>query len=177
MRHCALRTSIAGRHVAGSCAACKTCLISEFGCLFRFASQLADECAVRSSTVACFAQAHLLRLCPTSSVLSVHKRTSPCRTQIIDKYENADGNWVPDVVGRAYGNRGNARARQGNLDPALRDYNRAMEICPWSVDPLLNRGAVLEQQGRCARRPAAALAHATCQCQLPASQATCAATL
>jgi tetratricopeptide (TPR) repeat protein len=59
-----------------------------------------------------------------------------------------DANWVPDIVGRAYGNRGNARSRQGKLLDAIRDYNMAIELCPWSVDPLLNRGAVLEQLGR-----------------------------
>lgn len=57
--------------------------------------------------------------------------------------------WGPDIVGRAWGNRGNARSRQGKLQEALRDYNTAIELCPWSVDPLLNRGAVLEQLGRC----------------------------
>jgi tetratricopeptide (TPR) repeat protein len=71
------------------------------------------------------------------------------RTQIIDKYGKEKADWVPDIVGRAYGNRGNARSRQGKLDDALRDYNKAADICPWSVDPLLNRGAVLEQLGRC----------------------------
>jgi tetratricopeptide (TPR) repeat protein len=59
-----------------------------------------------------------------------------------------DANWVPDLVGRAWGNRGNARSRQGKLEAALKDYTTAIEICPWSVDPLLNRGAVLEQMGR-----------------------------
>lgn len=33
-------------------------------------------------------------------------------TQIIDKYGSMDKPWVPDVVGRAWGNRGNARSRQ-----------------------------------------------------------------
>jgi tetratricopeptide (TPR) repeat protein len=73
-----------------------------------------------------------------------------CRSKIIDEYSNVDANWVPDLVGRAWGNRGNARSRQGKLEAALRDYTTAIEICPWSVDPLLNRGAVLEQLGRCA---------------------------
>jgi hypothetical protein len=33
-------------------------------------------------------------------------------TQIIEKYGSMDKPWVPDVVGRAWGNRGNARSRQ-----------------------------------------------------------------
>jgi tetratricopeptide (TPR) repeat protein len=40
---------------------------------------------------------------------------------------------------QAWGNRGNARSRQGKLAEALADYNRSIEICPWSVDPVLNR--------------------------------------
>ena len=42
-------------------------------------------------------------------------------------------------VGRAYGNRGNAWSRMGRLGEALSDYNRSIQICPWSVDPVLNR--------------------------------------
>lgn len=61
--------------------------------------------------------------------------------QIIENYSNVDAPWVPDVVGRAWGNRGNARSRQGFLEEALSDYNRAIEICPWSGDPVLNRCA------------------------------------
>ena len=60
-------------------------------------------------------------------------------TEIIEKYGGLDANWVPDLVGRAWGNRGNARSRQGKLQEALADYNRSIEICPWSVDPVLNR--------------------------------------
>ncbi|GAX80916.1 hypothetical protein CEUSTIGMA_g8351.t1 [Chlamydomonas eustigma] len=69
-------------------------------------------------------------------------------TKIINQYSSVDAPWVPDVVGRAYGNRGNARSRQGRLEEALLDYNKAMEICPWSVDPVLNRGVALEALGR-----------------------------
>lgn len=69
-------------------------------------------------------------------------------TAIIDKYGNSKAVWAPDVVGRAVGNRGNARSRQGKLDLALADYNEAIRICPWSVDPVLNRGVVLEAMGR-----------------------------
>lgn len=61
--------------------------------------------------------------------------------EIIDKYEDVDAPWRGDIVGRAYGNRGNARTRQGKMDAALVDYNRAIDICPWSVDPVLNRRA------------------------------------
>ena len=62
-------------------------------------------------------------------------------TLIIDKYGKFEANWVPDVVGRAWGNRGNARSRQGKLQEALADYNEAIRICPWSGDPVLNRYA------------------------------------
>ncbi len=55
---------------------------------------------------------------------------------------------MPDVVGRAWGNRGNARARQGRLQEALADYNASIALCPWSVDPVLNRGVALEALGR-----------------------------
>lgn len=65
-------------------------------------------------------------------------------TELITKYERNQSNWVPDVVGRAYGNRGNARSRQGKLVQSLEDYNTAIIICPWSGDPVLNRyGAVV----------------------------------
>lgn len=60
-------------------------------------------------------------------------------TELITKYEHTRSNWVPDVVGRAYGNRGNARSRQGKLVQSLEDYNTAIRICPWSGDPVLNR--------------------------------------
>lgn len=60
-------------------------------------------------------------------------------TELIDKYEGVDAPWRGDIVGRAYGNRGNARTRQGKMDAALIDFNRAIDICPWSVDPVLNR--------------------------------------
>ena len=68
--------------------------------------------------------------------------------QLIEQYGGLDAPWVPDVVGRAWGNRGNARSRQGKLEAALQDYNAAMQLCPWSVDPVLNRGVALEALGR-----------------------------
>lgn len=37
-------------------------------------------------------------------------------TRIIADYGGVQANWVPDLVGRAYGNRGNARSRQGERD-------------------------------------------------------------
>ena len=46
---------------------------------------------------------------------------------------------MPDVVGRAYGNRGNARSRQGKMQAALADFNESMQLCPWSGEPVLNR--------------------------------------
>ena len=60
-------------------------------------------------------------------------------TQLIDKYKGTDAPWSADVVGRALGNRGNARSRQGMFDAAIVDYNESMKLCPWSVDPMLNR--------------------------------------
>jgi hypothetical protein len=32
--------------------------------------------------------------------------------QVIQQYNGINAVWMPDVVGRAYGNRGNARSRQ-----------------------------------------------------------------
>jgi len=63
-------------------------------------------------------------------------------TELIDKYDGSEAPWRADIVGRAYGNRGNARIRQGKMDAALVDFNKAIAICPWSVDPVLNRWAV-----------------------------------
>lgn len=57
--------------------------------------------------------------------------------------------WAADVVARAIGNRGNARARAGGrMDEALADLNTAIGLAPYSPDPVLNRGVVLEQSGR-----------------------------
>jgi hypothetical protein len=61
-------------------------------------------------------------------------------TQLIDEYGADDAPWADDLVGRALGNRGNARARLGRLDAALADYDAAAARCPWAVDPILNRG-------------------------------------
>lgn len=33
-------------------------------------------------------------------------------TEVIDKYGKLDAEWVPDIVSRAWGNRGNSRSRQ-----------------------------------------------------------------
>lgn len=78
---------------------------------------------------------------------STHPDTSPAAAGP-RSYGGLDRPWVPDVVGRAWGNRGNARARQGKLEAALSDYNTSIALCPWSVDPLLNRGVALEAMGR-----------------------------
>jgi len=69
-------------------------------------------------------------------------------TEVISKYSGTDKAWTADVVGRAYGNRGNARARQGKLQAALEDYDTSIAMCPWAVDPVLNRGVALETLGR-----------------------------
>ena len=39
-------------------------------------------------------------------------------------------------------------ARQGKLQEALKDYDRAIELVPSAADPHLNRGAVYESLGR-----------------------------
>jgi hypothetical protein len=38
---------------------------------------------------------------------------------------------------------------QGKLGQALADYNASIKLCPWSVDPVINRGVALEALGRC----------------------------
>lgn len=55
---------------------------------------------------------------------------------------------IPEIEVRIVSNRGNARARQGKIEEALQDYNRAIELDPMAADPHLNRGAVYETQGR-----------------------------
>lgn len=71
---------------------------------------------------------------------------------VIDEYSpllgDPDAPWAADIVARALGNRGNARARAGRMDDALADLNASIRLAPYSVDPLLNRGVVLEQSGR-----------------------------
>ena len=62
--------------------------------------------------------------------------------------DSAPAPWAPEIVSRAYGNRGNARVRAGRADEALKDLDRAIELAPWAVDPVLNRGVVLENSGR-----------------------------
>eukprot|EP00850_Spirogloea_muscicola_P002163 SM000008S22252 [mRNA] locus=s8:613660:616285:- [translate_table: standard] len=69
-------------------------------------------------------------------------------TEVIEQYGGVDAEWVPDIVGRAWGNRGNARSRQGRQEQALADYDRSIELAPYSVDPVLNRGVALESLGR-----------------------------
>lgn len=64
-------------------------------------------------------------------------------TEIIRKYGGKQANWVPDLVGRAYGNRGNSRSRQGKLAPALADYNAAAALWPWSVGERAGEGRSL----------------------------------
>ncbi|KAG6557164.1 hypothetical protein Mapa_001091 [Marchantia paleacea] len=69
-------------------------------------------------------------------------------TEVINTSENVDAEWVQDILARAFGNRGNARSRQGNLEEALVDYNRSIQLAPYAVDPVLNRGVALESLGR-----------------------------
>lgn len=59
-------------------------------------------------------------------------------------HHSADG-YTKTIHGpmcRALGNRGNARTRQGRLQAALADFNAAIKLCPWAVDPVLNRSVV-----------------------------------
>lgn len=65
-------------------------------------------------------------------------------TAVIDKYGSSEANWAGDAVGRAHGNRGNCLSRQGRFEAAIKDYNRSIELCPYSVDPVLNRGVAYE---------------------------------
>lgn len=65
-------------------------------------------------------------------------------TEVIEKYGSSEKDWAADAVGRAYGNRGNSRLRQGRFEPAISDFNKSMELCPYSVDPVLNRGVAFE---------------------------------
>lgn len=69
-------------------------------------------------------------------------------TEVIARFSPVVAPWRDDVVGRAYGNRGNARSRQGKFEQAIQDLNTAIDTCPWTVDPILNRGVVLEAMGR-----------------------------
>jgi len=69
-------------------------------------------------------------------------------TELINDYQDLKADWVPDIVGRALGNRGNSRTRQNKLEAALKDFNAAILLCPWAVDPVLNRGVVLEGMRR-----------------------------
>lgn len=69
-------------------------------------------------------------------------------TSIIDKYGMLKAEWVSDIISRAYGNRGNARSRQGKLEEALQDYDKSITLAVYAVDPVLNRGVVLESLGR-----------------------------
>ncbi|KAI5068024.1 hypothetical protein GOP47_0016369 [Adiantum capillus-veneris] len=69
-------------------------------------------------------------------------------TEVINKYGSLEAEWVADIVSRAYGNRGNARSRQGKLEEALEDYDKSIMLAPYAVDPVLNRGVVLESLGR-----------------------------
>jgi hypothetical protein len=59
---------------------------------------------------------------------------------------------------------------QGKLSAALSDYNTAIQLCPWSVDPVINRGVVLEALSRCDRGENRARLCAVCSvcvsCQL-----------
>mmetsp|Transcript_13022 Transcript_13022/g.27456 ORF Transcript_13022/g.27456 Transcript_13022/m.27456 type:complete len:363 (-) Transcript_13022:1101-2189(-) len=65
-------------------------------------------------------------------------------TAVIERYGSSDAAWASDAVGRAYGNRGNTKSRQGRFESAIDDYNRSIALCPYSSDPVLNRGVAYE---------------------------------
>jgi Flp pilus assembly protein TadD len=48
---------------------------------------------------------------------------------------------------RAYNNRGLTKSRKGNLDGALADYNRAIELSPTTAGPYINRGILKKKLG------------------------------
>ena len=99
----------------------------------------AEEDGAGSHDMASGGRGYWACLCsPEGSLLQDEERLW---TELINKYDGSTAPWRADIVGRAYGNRGNARSRQGKMDIALVDYNRAIQICPWSVDPVLNRFA------------------------------------
>jgi tetratricopeptide (TPR) repeat protein len=52
-------------------------------------------------------------------------------TEVIDTYGKLDAEWVSDIVSRAWGNRGNARSRQGRMEEALGDFDHSIELAPW----------------------------------------------
>jgi tetratricopeptide (TPR) repeat protein len=73
---------------------------------------------------------------------------------VLNRYVCAPSFCTNLQVGRAYGNRGNARTRQGKIEEALADYNEAIRLSPWSPNPVLNRygfTSSLEQFGLAAR--------------------------
>mmetsp|Transcript_2634 Transcript_2634/g.5795 ORF Transcript_2634/g.5795 Transcript_2634/m.5795 type:complete len:393 (+) Transcript_2634:67-1245(+) len=55
---------------------------------------------------------------------------------------------VPEVIARAYSNRGNSRARQGKFTEAMEDYNQCIAAAPGEPDGYLNRGIVFEATSR-----------------------------
>mmetsp|Transcript_28020 Transcript_28020/g.64673 ORF Transcript_28020/g.64673 Transcript_28020/m.64673 type:complete len:369 (-) Transcript_28020:54-1160(-) len=69
-------------------------------------------------------------------------------TRILQEYPK-----VPEVIARAFSNRGNSRARQGKFDEALSDYNQGIAAAPGEPDGYLNRGVAYEAT----ERPADAL--------------------
>lgn len=69
-------------------------------------------------------------------------------TEVIEKCSPVEAEWVNDILSRAWGNRGNARSRQGRMEEALDDYSRSIELAPYAIDPVLNRGVALESLGR-----------------------------
>lgn len=69
-------------------------------------------------------------------------------TDLLDVLRSSRAPWAKEARGRAFGNRGNARARMGRLKDAVDDYGRALEELPEAVDPRLNRGVAMEALGR-----------------------------
>jgi hypothetical protein len=51
-------------------------------------------------------------------------------SEIISLAGDLQADWVPDILARAYGNRGNARSRQGKREEALHDYDWSIQLAP-----------------------------------------------
>jgi tetratricopeptide (TPR) repeat protein len=51
-------------------------------------------------------------------------------SEIISLAGDLQADWVPDILARAYGNRGNARSRQGKREEALQDYDQSIQLAP-----------------------------------------------
>lgn len=51
-------------------------------------------------------------------------------SEIILRVGDSKADWAQDILARAYGNRGNARSRQGKREEALADYDVSIQLAP-----------------------------------------------